>query len=400
MKKSLFTLAALAAVMASCSNENILVDNNQKQNANETAIGFETFTSKATRADNSSETTQLGLEDHHTTFSVWGYKDVQTALVFGTSATEGQKVVFGKASETATTNSWNYTPMRFWDKNSNTYDFYAAAPETTSAPQWTLNANTNAQNDDYFTLDDVTIESSSLASTTYVESMRNQSNKDYMIAGHRRIALANYGQVQLNFNHILSRLNITVKKGTSLDGLGNAGKLAITGLTVYNMSAKGSFAENGVTDAATLAAGTTARWTPASAAVLKDYSGNTLADVPTTATYIMQQLVMPQTIGYNATVTKDGKWDADADASTANVALTTAAAPYIKIVYTIGETNPETFTAYYNLAALFNATSGLKFSEGWQNTLNITIDSNAITFKPQVYNWEDTTTSGSLNIAN
>lgn len=396
MKKSYLTLAAVAAIMASCTNE-VLID---EPEVKDVAISFETFNNKATKAENSGENNKLGLEDHHLTFSVWGYKDVQATYVFGTSTTVGQKVAYGKATTSATVDTWFYTPVRFWDKNSNSYEFYAAAPETTSEPKWTLNANDAAnQSDDYFTLSNVTLVNSTLTSTTYVESMKGQSNTDYMIASPKNVALVKYGEeVQLDFNHILSRLNVTVKKGANLNAAGDDGKVAITSFTVYNMPAKGSFDESKASGS-TLSNGTNVRWTAETTSpVLVDYTGNALADVPfvdgttiTKPSYILQSLVMPQVVGYNATVTRDGKWDDDNDATTDNVALGVGADPYIKIVYTIGKTNPETYTANYNLASLFGTTN-LKFSEGWQNILNITIDADAIVFDPEVYNWDDAET--------
>jgi len=420
MKKSYLMIATAAIAMVSCADTYELKNDLNGNNANQVAISFETFNNKATKAENSSETNQLGLIAHHSTFAVWGYKDVQSDLVFddqlvnGTAGTAA--VLYASASEyntakgttlsdsefaaltdadktktPAVADKWTYSPIRFWDKNSNSYEFYAAAPRTENTPKWVLNANTDVQNDDYFTLADVTLSNSTLASTSYVESMSGQSNTDYMIASPKNVALAYYSQaVQLDFNHILSRLNVTVKKGKNLDAAGDDGKLAITSFSVVNMANKGTFDEskaNASSDPA-LSTGTVARWATPTGSLT--YAGNALADVTTTASYIMQSLIMPQTVGYDNTVTKDGKYTAD------KKSLDADAAPYIEIVYTIGKDDPETFTAYYNLASLFGSTN-LNFCEGWQNTLNITIDANAVEFNPQVFNWDDTT-AGALSI--
>lgn len=402
MKKSYLTLAAVAAIMASCSNE-VLIDQVETP---EVAIGFETFNNKATKADpkaeNSSETGIEGLEGHHLTFSVWGYKDVQTAYVFGTSTTAGQKVEYKVWS--GSTQTWNYTPVRFWDKNSNSYEFYAAAPETTTAPLWTLNANTAAQNDDYFTLSNVTLKDATLASTSFVESMKedkkandaaathaSSGNIDYMIASPKNVLNASYSQkVQLDFNHILSRLNITVKKGEKLNNVTPAAdaKLELVSLEVCNMKNVGSFDESQANESSTpkLSEGTVARWATPTGSLT--YTANKVTEV-TTEVYVLQSLVMPQETAYDATVTRDGKY------TNTKIDLNGNAAPYIKLVYKIGTDNTTTgtkaeeYTAYYNLASVFGKTSALAFNEGWQNTLKITIDADVIEFEPKVFNWED-----------
>jgi hypothetical protein len=404
MKKSYLMIAATTALLTSCAGN----DTFNKESLNEQqAIGFATFSQKVTKAENSLETAKLSLINHHPTFSVWGYKDVQNTYVFGTSTTVGQKVegtagsaavLYADAAEynaakgtsldetefanlddadkiktPAVDEKWEYTPVRFWDKNSNYYEFYAAAPETTADPKWTLNTNTADFADDYFTLGPVVLSNSTLTSTSYVESMKDQSNIDYMIASSKNVANAQYGSnpVQIEFNHILSRLNITVKKGDNLTAAGDAGKLAIVKLEVRDMISTGSFDENTVTDANTLMGGTPNRWTRTDATVT--YEGNANADV-TDKVFLLQSLIIPQVAGYEG-INRDG--------------TSTETKPYIYIEYTIGTTAPETYKAYYNLSAVFAETTGVEFNEGWQNTLNITIDADIINFDPQVFKWDD-----------
>ena len=70
-------LAFASLMMAACAN-NDLVDDLVKEEVPQ-AIGFETFAQKATRAtENSNGEYSLDLNDHHTSFKVWGYKNVQT----------------------------------------------------------------------------------------------------------------------------------------------------------------------------------------------------------------------------------------------------------------------------------------------------------------------------------
>ena len=418
--KRLFILSAAVAALASCSNSEVITEVNEPQVLDK-AIAFETFSSNATRdaAENSGQTKTDGLEEHHNNFQVWGYKDVQTTYVFDrvtVSYTEGQ------------TGSWNYSPIHFWDKNANSYEFYACAPATSS---FTLNRQETisaTQANDYFTLSDVTLQNVTSSKTEYVQSLKDnqvsnsvnessettstsltygdaQANTDYMIANACKVANNDFGKpVQLHFNHILSRLNITVKKGTTL----NNAKLDVVSLQVFNMVSKGSFDESKADNSnggTTLSSGTTARWTPSDEAGDKvTYVANALSDVKSDYTtdidnYILQSLVIPQTIEYE---------EIKLDGSTSSPLQ-----PYMKIVYKIttgtgNDTNTETYTAYYNLAAAFGATepsntaegryNKVAFNEGWQNTLNITIDAAQITFTPDVYQWQDTDPSGSIEI--
>lgn len=132
--KRLFILSAAVAALASCSNSEVITEVNEPQ-VPDKAIAFETFSSNATRADDptsensgQSATEVDGLEGHHETFKVWGYKDVQsTGYVFN-----GTEVKYKTTSTGPTTYAWQYSPVHFWDKNANSYEFYACAPASAS----------------------------------------------------------------------------------------------------------------------------------------------------------------------------------------------------------------------------------------------------------------------------
>lgn len=405
--KRLFILSAAVAALASCSNSEVITEVNEPQ-VPDKAIAFETFSSNATRegAENSGQTSTNKLEEHHETFKVWGYKDVQTDYVFN-----GVTVSYTSPTAEVQSGSWNYSPIHFWDKNANSYEFYACAPATASeaTSSFTLNQQTTSpatQANDYFTLSEVTLKNVTSSKTDYVHSLKDNqvtnnvnesgvtssspisygnANTDYMIANACNVESDQFGSaVQLHFNHILSRLNITVKKGETL----NNAKLDVVSLKVNNMAAKGSFDEHDVT-VADLSQGSTKRWTVAANDPKVTYVANALDGVNNTAQYILQSLVLPQEVEYED-ITLDGK--------SGGTSVSTTNEPYIKIVYKItttasGQTGvTETYTAYYNLAAVFGAnstTTRVAFNEGWQNTLHITIDATQITFDPDVYQWMD-----------
>ena len=67
MKKSYFLMAAAATMFAACSQNDVLNEVQVQEEAK--AIGFSTFSNKATRAIDATN-----LEDYHKTFGVWTYK--------------------------------------------------------------------------------------------------------------------------------------------------------------------------------------------------------------------------------------------------------------------------------------------------------------------------------------
>ena len=294
-----------------------------------------------------------------------------------------------------------------------------------------------------------------------------------------RYSVSNPDKVHLNFIHILSKLNVSIKKNaTTLPD--DPYTVTLTEFGVYNMPGTGDFNES----TAANQSGSNNRW---SLNAYKTENSNTVynhskkinylsLDANATKTlvvtdddqYIVESLVIPQDISYER-VALDGKAHAETSAVVvayyANYAEYTAAKPYetpelsearfntikaavdagtataaqidsitktkakpavaaylkveneayvestshssepyFKITYTInnGE-NTETFTYYYNLVAAFKnydndshksngdaiSETTLAFNEGWQNTLHITINPDAIEFTADVAEWAD-----------
>ena len=367
MKKNYVMLALASMMMAACAN-NDLVDDLVKEEVPQ-AIGFETFAQKATRAttdaENSNGKYSLDLNDHHTSFKVWGYKDVQTGYVF-----DGKDVSYAEGK-------WGYTGLVYWDNAANSYEFYAAAPATASL--WTLNKKVEAtQNDDYFTISsNYTVNAHSIADVAYQNSFKGTTDAvDLMIADKKNVPNSSFKTaVQLNFTHILSRLNITVSKDATM----STQTVTLKSLTLYNVNNQGTFDESKASGT-TLSNGTNVRWETNND--VTTYNGSTekvLKSVGAGGTpeYMLQSLIMPQTAAIE-TVNLDG------------TSPSPLAEPYFTIVYTITDNgNTEQFSASYNLASAFKVAAGktLAFNEGWQNTLNITILPSTISFTGNVATW-------------
>lgn len=371
MKKGLFLIAGAALVLSSCQEDGIRNDIN---NTVEEAISFETFAQKAVRAENSGAEDKNGLAQYHDNFAVWGSKYIndeeQTPVVFG-----NQLVKYASSD-----GKWQYSPVRFWDKSANKYDFYAAAPASES---WVFNNTTKK-----FTLSNFSVDNVSLAvGTACSADAVMPNNKDIMIAtdAFANPATDSKTKVHLLFNHILSRMNIAVKKGDVLkDYIVRLDKVMIS-----EMLKTGSFDES-LASGNALASGSVARWAAATGSEADfgyEKSGNDRLKVASSDTYVYQGLIIPQEVKYKS-IKLDGT-DASGDA-------------YILIAYTMYTASGDAEIAvpggkyeyYYNLADIFNgngAASGdpVDFCEGWMNTLKITINPDAIEFIADAYEWDE-----------
>lgn len=385
MKKIILSIVSTAALFAAC------VENDSFKEVTVTEgpqISFSTYTEKATRAENSDTTYSLDLKDHHLTFKVWGYKNTDAKAVFN-----GDSVGYSN-------NAWSYLINRYWDKTATAYEFYAFAPE--NAPfQFNGVTDIASQNKGYFTINSAYNKAGENISpkkyTTPIVVWKDSAkvDVDLMIADTCRLLpgsgleAAQADKVTLNFIHILSRLNITIKTITGFDpNEADNDSICVDSIIISNLAHAGTFNETqGNVNANDLRAGTTRRWTPSDA---KDYR----YDIGYTATldkiYAVEALMIPQE-AIKDTINLDGTFP---DGAKAN-------APYIKIAYSIYSYNPkdsnkannkEHYIAYYNLAKIFGVkTTGekLAFNEGWQNTLNITISPASIKFDAKVAPWAD-----------
>ena len=363
-------MAVAAAMFASCSENEVL---NVATESAPAEIAFETYAGKVTRAENSSQTEKLTLDQHQTSFKVWAAKQLNNASWVGVY----------KDAQTVTWSSglWNVTNTKYWDKSASKYLFYAAAP---ASANWGYDVNGSADDysDDYLTLLGVTLAgtdlSTALSTVAYQHSWLNAGGDvDYLIATDKEVLRPFYtaappiGKVNLEFNHILSRLNITVKKGGKLLTAGD--EVVVTGLEVRNLLKAGNFNEGVNIVGDPLVEGTTERWTTTGEKYTITGKGYTMSSEPA---YLLQALVIPQVATYQP-IDRNGS--------------TSTEHPYVYITYTINE---EPYAAAYNLAHVFVGEQNLAFCEGWQNTLNITIDADAIEFTGDVFKWADDVYNG------
>lgn len=334
MKKSYLIIAAAAAIFAACQESDTFRNDTQEEGVeNGETIGFTSFTEKVTKAQNSDALYSWTFFDHQESFQVWARKNNQPLKeIF-----DGTKVT---VTENAGVYTYSYSPERYWDKVADNYFFYAAAPAPAdgAAWEWKFNygniTNSTSINKGYFTIEGnkfalngvnlQSVENADEQGKYATESLRNSfktatnnsiKDVDLLIADDAPVAKAFYNKanpeaVNLNFIHILSKLNITVS--TSLDA--NKYDVDLLGFEVKNVPNTGSFNEN----TANLAADKKwIRWTldatPTKVGIptgIEAYNASTYAidpdkkvDVPNNSAtpakkYIVESLIIPQNMSY------------------------------------------------------------------------------------------------------
>lgn len=372
-------LAAAALMFAACAQFDTV---NEVPESEPQAIGFDTYAQLPTRAteNTSSSDYSPALETHHTTFKVWASKQLADNSYVDVYATPG--TVSYAASK------WTASPLKYWDKSASNYQFYAAAP---SAMDWAYNESvaddgstgyitlTSAYSLEGTTNDNIATRSIALKNT-WLGSSGN--DKDLMIAAACKVVNATYNKpepdaVGLNFIHILSKLNIAVSTTEA-----NVVLKALNVCGLNNTSA--SFNENTDIDGDTdfdnddmtaLQSGSHKRWATASGSYTLGLGDELALIKDASAVYTHEYLVMPQL----QTRQDDCK----------GLGTEPAHDAYIYIEYTLGG---ELYKTYYGLAEAFAIDKGsaLPFNEGWQNTLTITIQPDAIVFTGKVAVWGDT----------
>ena len=454
MKKYLFIIAA-ATIVASCTdNDSFKRINNEGDNA---TIGFTSFTDKITKADvaeNSEALYSWTFYDHQESFQVWARKKGQPDHdVFG-----GTKVtVEREGTENNYTYKYSYAPARFWDKNAEKYHFYAAAPAQPAgdnpAWKWTFvdtenNASLITDNNlgaGYFkttsTLNGVNLKHvdnlttannrsalSNIFKGITVSANNSATDIDKLVAAPCEVENAYYNKanpeaVNLNFIHILSKLNVTIS--TSLYDSEHQYDIDLLAFEIHNIPNYGSFDESTAIPSSKKAI----RWSRGESTTTTDILTGIVVDDKNTADteddvdthidvalptsngttgekqYIVESLIIPQNNAY-----EEVALDGIAHTEQGEHPFNAPTKPYFKISYSI---DGDIFTQYFNLAAAFlnynnisqkKTATGLVdlvttgenadptsfgFYEGWQNTLNIIINPEKIEFTAEVATWSE-----------
>ena len=374
-------LVASAAIFAACSETEKIQENLQDNEP--TAIGFTSYSQKATRGNTDVAT---NLEYYHNKFAVYGTKqnvndatDIQ--YVFGGKATavgvqDGVTCTY-QTSADAVLGDWKYDDPRFWDKQA-TYDFIAYAPAATANPIRYYYGAVKAQVGDagsYFkTSSDYILTGTNIQATaTKAEKIKGfneagNGDLDLMISdSEAQNGNGHDTYVNLEFRHILSKLNITIGQAEALYN----SDVTIKEVKVTGLKDKGSYNEQNYNATANpKVSGWTAGVDNNTYAL--HYTGSQVLDkgqyVATVFQagdpyFFIESLVMPQTI-------------AD-DQTTLTIKYNIASGSYNEdYTYTLD---------LYDLAAL------QKYYDGYNYYLNITIAPDVIKFDATATLWDNTT---------
>lgn len=333
MKKQ-FLFAVAATMLTACVNTDTLRDYNVPQGSeNDGSILFTSFTDKVTKAtaENSDALYTWTFYEHQTSFKVWGRKAGQA----GHEIFNGTTVTVAPATDPADGYTYTYSPARFWDKNAANYNFYAAAPADDSWDFKDDNINENSLDAGYFetsaTLNGVNLKHvnnngpgatlSNVFKNISVSSTNDATDIDKLIAAPCEVPNTYYNKavpnaVNLNFIHILSKLNVTIS--TSLYDANHAYDVDLLAFEIYNIPNAGNFDESTAipNDKKII------RWTRDGETTTNILTGidnsinkvhvanptaeNAAANSTGAKTYIVESLIMPQKIEY-ARVALDGK---------------------------------------------------------------------------------------------
>lgn len=377
-KSNLVLIAAAAGMLASCSND-LLLDN---QDSAQEAIGFSSYSKNMTKAD----PTSSDLEFYHNTFVVYASKkstvdESEIRQVFDGGATS--LVTFDEGAKAP--NDWTYSPYRYWDKQA-TYKFIAMAPNA-SIIKYTWNATASPLTE--LSGDFVTVATEGY--TLYGQNLQYISTQSEIKKGFTTsdqttkkdvdlmtsdINTSHQTLVNLDFKHILAKLNVTVAKSSVL----NDADVYVRSVEITKLNDNGKYAESNYDDAAaTKVSGWNTTSTKNAGYKLSYASGDDtgaitgkgkeLADYNTTdnkavPNYFIESLVMPQTVPATAD-----------DAATLILKY--------RIVTGSGDAaHTEDYTYKFNLADAFGT-----FYDRCNYTLSFTIAPDVIEFDAKVAEW-------------
>lgn len=385
MRKSIYILAAAATMLVSCAQTE-KINNDLKDTTEPKAIGFSSYSEKATRGDASNS---ANLEFYHNTFAVYGTKqskndatDIQ--YLFGGAATAagvqiGVTCTYQDPTKTDVLGDWRYEDPRFWDKQA-TFDFIAYAPVSANNPiRYYYNdekAEVGDDGNEFKTTATYTLAGTNIQATpTTSEKVKGfnveaNGDLDLMVSSYNGNinGAAHDEYVNLIFRHILAKFNVKIEKG---EGLNNA-IVKVKEVTIQGLDDSGDYTSS------TYVAATTSGW--ASSSVNNtykltyenatgtelnsgEYNGTPAVFTPGAPYYFIESLIMPQAIADDQVTV------------TVKYSIESATSGLVQ--------NFESPFDLYDLANMRN------LNEGYNYTLICTIQTEMIKFDASATAWDD-----------
>lgn len=370
MKKSYLMIAAAAMVMASCAENYELKNDLKDGDNNQTKISFASFAEKATRASQSNN-----LEFYHNTFAAYSTKKANEGGLISTVFDGTDKDIVTYIASAEAPNDWTYAPYRYWDKQA-VYEFAAVAPNSHSI-KFAVSADAMLASGDFvgtYTLNGFNLQQATPGSEQLYIGFAS-GDIDIMTASVKPQDGKNHdAEVNLIFKHILSKLNVAVKKGSNFS---SSDVVKVTNLEITKLANTGTYAESAYTTNASgdvLISG----WSAVSGDLTLSYANASGDVVPASGdgNYYMEALVMPQEIASG---------DA-AEKLILSYEITTT-----KSTASGDVTNTEKFTYKMGLAEAFE-----DLYDRHNYTIKFTINPDVIMFDAGVDTWADETYSATV----
>ncbi|MBP5347372.1 MAG: fimbrillin family protein [Bacteroidaceae bacterium] len=386
-KRHLIILAA--AAMTACTNQEVLTDALSHNNSAQSAIGFSSFSEKATKGIND-------LEYFHDSFVVYGTKQHTLnpsiiGYIFGGKALkadtlDGTICRYMDASLDANLGQWRYDPPRWWERQSKYY-FVAYAPASENNPlRFYYHAANSLVGDPLnkiITSTPYILQGTNLQSPTTLHektqgfTVQTDGDLDLMVSDTIRELGSNHDSyhgtnnyVSFVFRHILSKLNVTIDKTEAVD----LSTVTVNEISIQGLKDRGDYdASRWVNNTDTMISGWTASYSTTPSTYTISFTGsqdlnkgNKNNNVYTKGApiYFIESLVMPQEITAPNQVT-------------------------MSISYTITGTKegsePEPF---YDVIDFYNIQEfDRQFFDGYNYTLKLTIGPDLIMLDSKVSNW-------------
>lgn len=256
MKKFLFLGFVTTAMLASCTNDEMVEMNPQN------AIGFEMFVDKSTRAATDVTT------DNLTAFEVYGWR--------------GSEQIFNAQAVTADKGVCTYTPLQYW-VGGYAYTFEAVAPKS---------GNTSVTFTPSKDVSTIRFESDSETDLIYAAASKDLTSTTNLTADP--------GKVALTFNHLLSRVKFSFVNGFPED---SDVKLTVTDVKITNAGTTAVYTPS------------TSAWAAATATDAVTFASTAVADIAGTVAaeteykYLIPYEVKNYTLTFTVTMAQGGVTD-------------------------------------------------------------------------------------------
>lgn len=372
-------MAALAATVVSCSQEDAS-EAQLAQNDAATAIQFGTMPiNNYTRAEITSENIN-SLDD--LTMKVWGWVQPSGGSSY-ISLFNGQKVVRNTNDQSQL--KWSYSPLKYWN-NGASYKFIGVIPSN-----------------DYVTVDDASSDAAKITIDNIPLSAWAATGQDYMVAKAITFTYPTTKEVDLDFQHVLSKLTVSVKAGSGFQTEQKTSTNTKMMLKSFKLYVPSSTLTAKYEQTANTAVDGTWAWNGSWTYPGKDnfYSTGTTVD-----TNLQSYELFAETGSEDGTTVKAGEITETAQTSNAIFlapASDSQATTYIwaEVVYSISYDGGKNYNEDFKVAAtpiLLTETTG-HWAQGTSYTLNVTVEPNAITFGTQtVTGWTEATPATEVTV--